>query len=169
LKAAVACGGKQAHSFYLERSYMNKILEFKNQYFFLSNFYPSPITSDGYDYATVEHFFQSKKAAHSWEARMIRDLPSPSEAKRAGRICYMKGNWEDIKDSIMETALRLKFGQNTNLKASLLATGDDKLVEGNRWHDTYWGVDIETGKGQNRLGKLLMQIRDEYLNGKELR
>jgi predicted NAD-dependent protein-ADP-ribosyltransferase YbiA (DUF1768 family) len=47
----------------------------------------------------------------------------------------------------------------------LLNTGDEELIEGNYWHDNYWGnctcskcKDIE---GQNKLGKILMKVRDE--------
>lgn len=144
---------------------MNKILEFKDQYSFLSNFYPSSIEEDGYNYPTVEHYFQSKKAVQSWEARQIRRASSPGSAKRLGRRCCLRNNWENVKDSIMETALRLKFDQNDILRASLITTGSDELIEGNSWGDVYWGVDIHLGDGLNRLGQLLMQIRDEYLEG----
>ena len=43
----------------------------------------------------------------------------------------------------------------------LLATGQKIIIEGNRWGDTCWGVDIRTGEGENRLGKILMKIRGE--------
>jgi hypothetical protein len=35
------------------------------------------------------------------------------------------------------------------------------LVEGNRWGDQFWGVDLRTGLGENHLGKILMKVRDE--------
>jgi predicted NAD-dependent protein-ADP-ribosyltransferase YbiA (DUF1768 family) len=41
----------------------------------------------------------------------------------------------------------------------LKATGDEELVEGNWWNDTFWGVC--NGVGENNLGKLLMKIRAE--------
>ena len=37
--------------------------------------------------------------------------------------------------------------------------GEEYLEEGNTWHDTYWGVC--NGKGKNKLGKILMQVREE--------
>ena len=47
----------------------------------------------------------------------------------------------------------------------LLATGEEELIEGNYWHDTCWGVCncAKCGdKGENRLGKLLMEVRTLY-------
>ena len=56
------------------------------------------------------------------------------------------------------------------LKEKLLATGDEYLEEGNYWHDNYWGnchcekcADIT---GQNKLGILLMKIREDIRNGR---
>ena len=54
--------------------------------------------------------------------------------------------------------IREKF-KHTDLKELLLSTGDQELVEGNTWNDTYWG--ICRGEGQNNLGKILMKVRME--------
>jgi predicted NAD-dependent protein-ADP-ribosyltransferase YbiA (DUF1768 family) len=43
-----------------------------------------------------------------------------------------------------------------------METGQDEIVEWNNWGDVWWGKDLETGKGRNELGKLLMKIRSEY-------
>jgi ribA/ribD-fused uncharacterized protein len=45
------------------------------------------------------------------------------------------------------------------MRAVLLGTGDAKLVEHTE-RDAYWG-DGGDGSGQNRLGQILMQVRDE--------
>lgn len=50
-----------------------------------------------------------------------------------------------------------KFMQNKNLAQLLIETGDATLIEGNTWGDRVWGVC--DGVGENRLGKILMQIR----------
>ena len=73
----------------------------------------------------------------------------------------MRKDWEQVKDRIMEEIVRAKFSQNEELKEQLLATGDAQLVEGNRWNDRYWGVDIRSGVGENHLGKILMKVRSE--------
>lgn len=54
-----------------------------------------------------------------------------------------------------------KFSGNPTLTKKLLATEDAILVEGNTWHDTYWGYDMRQKRGQNKLGKILMQVRRE--------
>lgn len=54
---------------------------------------------------------------------------------------------------------KAKFTQHKDLAEKLLETGDEELVEGNKWNDTYWGVC--NGKGKNQLGKILMRIREE--------
>lgn len=78
------------------------------------------------------------------------------QAKRAGRKLMMRDHWEDVRLDIMRRALELKF-TIPDLKAMLLDTGDEELIEGNTWGDIYWGVC--RGEGENNLGKLLMDVR----------
>ena len=61
----------------------------------------------------------------------------------------------------MLMCLRLKFSEHPELLKKLLATGDAELIEANTWNDRVWGVDRETGRGQNLLGRALMQVRAE--------
>lgn len=92
------------------------------------------------------------------ERAAIRLCCSPGEAKRLGRKATLRLDWEKVKLTIMEDLLRQKFAWK-ELKEKLLSTGDEELVEGNTWSDTFWGVC--NGKGENHLGKLLMKIREE--------
>lgn len=55
-----------------------------------------------------------------------------------------------------------KFTQNEDLKEKLLATGNDILEEGNTWGDKVWGT--VNGVGENKLGKILMKVREELRN-----
>lgn len=125
---------------------------------YCSNFYRSPIEVDGKTYPTVEHFFQASKAFIPEEHEMIRNLPTPKEAKFAGRHVTLRGAWEEIKVSIMLEGLRAKFTQHPDLREKLLSTGDARLHEDSPW-DKYWGY--VGGKGLDMLGKLLMQVREE--------
>lgn len=128
---------------------------FRGAYSFLSNFYPFPITYRGKIWATAEHAYQAAKTYDpEWEER-IRLAWRPAEAKALGRAAPMYARWDDFKDRAMRDILHLKFCGE--LKNMLLATGDEELVEGNTWGDTYWGVC--KGEGQNRLGTLLMEVR----------
>lgn len=132
---------------------------FDGKYFFLSNFYPSSITDeDNITYSTVEHYFQAMKTLDKAQKFNIAIQSTPGKAKRLGRRCHLRPDWETVKDSVMEEALRKKFS-SPDLRKALLDTGDEYLEEGNTWGDQYWGVCNSVG--ENRLGKLLMKIRDE--------
>lgn len=61
---------------------------------------------------------------------------------------------------MMEEILRDKFQLGSEERKLLQATGDKPLRECTGGKDTYWGLD-SAGNGQNKLGQLLMQIRDE--------
>ncbi len=139
------------------------ITKFENEYSFLSNFYPSPITYQGITFPTVEHFFQAMKTLNPAEFIEIKDASTPGKAKRLGRKVTLRPDWENVKVSIMKVALHLKF-DNMELREKLLATGDEYLVEGNTWHDNFWGsCECEQcgNHGQNMLGQLLMEVRKE--------
>lgn len=136
------------------------VKEFKYKYNFLSNFYPVKIVIDGLEYATTEHYFQSMKFTDPEVQETIRKAPTPSIAKKLARKHKKREDWYDISLNVMERALRAKFNI-PKLRKKLLATDDMYLQEGNRWNDTFWGVDLNAGKGKNHLGKLLMKIRSE--------
>jgi predicted NAD-dependent protein-ADP-ribosyltransferase YbiA (DUF1768 family) len=62
----------------------------------------------------------------------------------------------------MRECVRKKFQQEP-YKQLLIDTGHVHIQEGNHWYDAYWGVRTDTGKGQNHLGRIIMDIRDELL------
>ena len=138
------------------------INRFEGKYFFLSNFSNSKFCYEGINYPTVEHYFQAQKTLDSKERERIAKLPTPGEAKYAGRRVELRKDWEEVKDSVMLIGLYHKF-KDPVLREKLLATGNEHLEEGNYWHDTYWGVC--DGVGKNRLGELLMTVRKEVQNG----
>lgn len=132
--------------------------KFDGDYAFLSNFYYSPFMFQGRQYPTVEHFFQAHKAKTYEDFISVLVEPTPKGAKQVGRKIKMREDWDAVKDTIMLEGLRAKFSIK-GLREKLLATGDEELIEGNHWHDTYWGVC--NGVGKNKLGKMLMQVREE--------
>ena len=133
---------------------------FREEKFFLSNFYPCQIVVDGISFPTSEHLYQYLKAGDDLSRRLILDQETPSAAKKMTLTpeFVARPDWEAVKLDRMEYVLRQKFA-HPDLLAMLLATGDLELVEDNDWDDTYWGVC--NGLGQNHLGKLLMKIRAE--------
>lgn len=135
------------------------ITNFHESHRFLSNFYPSPIVIDGMRCATVEHAFQALKTEVVASREWVRSAPTAAEAKKRGRQVEMRADWDAVRVSEMRRCLREKFS-DLELMAQLQATGDEELIEGNYWHDYFWGVC--DGRGKNWLGKLLMEIRAEY-------
>ncbi len=141
---------------------MKKIEEFQGDYRFLSNFYPSPFEYEGKQWPTVEHAFQAMKSLSVDEQETIRNLSTPAEAKKAGKQVNLRTDWEDVKIPLMRSLVYQKFLQNEDLKNKLLETEDAILEEGNNVNDRIWGIcPPNSGDGQNKLGKILMEIRSK--------
>lgn len=136
----------------------NEINAFEGQYKFLSNFFLRPLVGlDGIIYPALENAFQSFKTTDK-EEREIFESITPAKAKQKGRQLDLRPDWDKLKDHFMWQLLTIKF-QDRYLRVKLLDTGSLKLVEGNWWGDTYWGRC--NGVGENKLGVLLMQVREE--------
>lgn len=143
---------------------MERINEFRGEYSFLSNFYRSPVEIGGLKYSCVECAFQAQKCINPKDKLQFTTI-GPVAAKKLGRSIDLRSDWEDIKVSIMWECLIDKFTRYDFLKRKLLDTGDAYLQEGNTWGDKFWGVDLRSGKGDNKLGQLLMSVRDVLRNG----
>jgi ribA/ribD-fused uncharacterized protein len=129
------------------------INDFRSDHAFLSNFYAHG------GQLTAEHIYQAMKTENIGDQIAILSAKTPGQAKRLGQKVTLRKDWEEIKLLVMEAILVMKFTPGTMEHDLLLATGDEELVEGNTWGDTFWGVC--RGKGENHLGKLLMKIRDD--------
>ena len=132
------------------------ILEFRNEHYYLSNFYNAPVRYNGLTFKNNEAAFQAMKCPG--RASEFCDL-NGADAKRLGRNVRLRSDWSTVKERIMYEICLAKFMQNDELKRLLLATGDALLVEGNSWNDREWG--ICNGVGENKLGKILMRVRNE--------
>lgn len=131
----------------------------RDEYGYLSNFSPHGFTLDGRYWKTVEHYFQAKKFAGTPDEEAVRVAPTPAQAKEMGndRSRPFRGDWGAVKEAVMREALVAKFAQHPDLRVALLATGDHELIEAAP-RDRYWGEGAD-GKGRNRLGHLLMEVR----------
>lgn len=138
---------------------MEKINTFRGQNDFLSNMYPCTIRYKGILFSCAEAAYQYHKLIPCKETLGFWKLDG-KEAKQLGRKLKMKPNWDNEKIKVMTEIVTEKFKQNANLMIKLLDTGDTHLEEGNQWGDTYWGT--VNGKGENHLGKILMEIREKY-------
>lgn len=137
---------------------MSVINCFKNEYSFLSNFYPVQITIDDILYNSVEHAYVAMKTLDINVRKKVSAIHGPGEVKKFGRTIHLRQDWNHVRLPIMLGLLRLKF-QNPDLASMLKSTGNNHLEEGNWWGDTFWGVC--RGVGENNLGKLLMKVRTE--------
>ncbi len=132
---------------------------FTGKHRFLSSFYLCSVTYTDVTYASAEHAYQTSKTLDAVARRRIRSARTPAQAKKFGQQATMRKDWEVLKLMVMRAIVSAKFEQNPELRRRLLATGDEQLVEGNWWNDTFWGV--YNGEGENHLGRILMEVREE--------
>ena len=136
------------------------IMKMIYKYDFLDNFYECQVTYQGITYQNSEAAFQAQKTTDLQERLKFANLP-PQEAKSLGRLVSLRNDWEEIKDQIMYEVVKAKFQQNPELLQRLLDTKDAQIVEGNRHQDSYWGVDLHTMQGCNKLGSICEKVREE--------
>ena len=145
---------------------------FDEKYTFLSNFYPCEILYHRITFPALENAYQAAKYNGEDLDTVYQEFSqmTPGKAKRKGQKLPMRKDWDKIKLEVMEELLSLKFAQ-PYLRDLLIATGEQKLIEGNYWHDNFWGscsCEKCGNKGLNHLGKLLMKLRSEYKNSENV-
>ncbi|OWU81244.1 hypothetical protein ATO6_24075 [Oceanicola sp. 22II-s10i] len=130
-----------------------------------SNLYRREIVFEGERFATSEHAYQAGKARKPAVKKWLMDAPTPALLAMAAHGLYywdISPGWSKLKFDRMRAVLRAKFTQHEDLCELLLSTGKIRLVESatvDNAVNRLWGeVD---GKGQNMLGEMLMELRDE--------
>ena len=145
------------------------ITSFRGEYEFLSNFYECyvPMTfgknNIPIEFGNAEAAFQAHKTHNFADLVIFSNMTGP-EAKKFGRKVKLRDDWNDVRLQIMFEVVLTKFVVNKDLRDKLIATGQRELIEGNTWHDTFWGVC--NGKGENNLGKILMEVRSMLIRAK---
>jgi len=138
-----------------------KFYDVHGKYGAFTNFYRKEVKIDDKTWRTTEHYFQAQKFIDTPYKEHIRSLATPREAFQFSRMHHVRpwirSDWHRVKDDVMKKALLCKFSQNEDLKQLLLDTGRRKLIEHTE-NDCYWG-DGGDGSGQNKLGRLLMDVR----------
>jgi len=134
------------------------INKFQRKNRWLSNFWKCHVYYEGIDYPSSEHAYQASKAYNLDDRELVAKARTPGDAKRMGKNLRIRVGWDAIKIRIMKEIVLAKFTQNVDLGKQLIETGDQELIEGNTWDDTFWGVC--NGVGENHLGKILMEVRD---------
>lgn len=137
---------------------MKSILGFRGEYSWLSNMQQiEPISYQGMFFHSTENFYQAMKTLRMDLREEISFLP-PKISKVFARGVPLREDWDQIKLDVMLYCNRIKYSQ-PKFKDLLLATGSAYIEETNWWGDTFWGVC--KGVGDNNLGKIIMQIREE--------
>lgn len=125
----------------------------------LSNHSNHGFVLDGLYWPSIEHYYQAQKFAGTDYAEQIRLAVKPMDAKRLGQSTKwpLRADWEAVKEEVMFRATLAKYETHADVRAVLLATGEEELVE-NAPTDYEWGCGAD-GSGQNRYGKVLMAVR----------
>lgn len=131
---------------------------------FLSNLFDAPIEIDGSVWPTSEHYYQAMKHDDKVVIEKVRRQKKALNSKFVSRkACKRLNRWpnDEHKLSSMRIAIKAKFDQHTILRGKLLKTAPLKIIEDSPF-DSYWGVGAD-GKGQNKMGVLLMELRASYM------
>ncbi len=134
---------------------------FEGEFAFLSNFYALP------NGLTLEHYYQAAKTLDPQARVAILRASTPGRVKRLGQHTPLRPHWNEMRVNVMRALLRKKFSDPA-LGRLLRDTGAQVLIEGNTWHDTFWGICYCSrcdAHGENWLGRLLMEIRAELKEG----
>lgn len=158
---AVDSAAAKTYTMDMEENVMQVIDSFRGDHSFLSNFHKCKVEFEGMTYPSVEHAFQAAKNPDPDYRRSVAAVGSPVTAKRMGKKTALRPDWEEVKEGVMYELLLSKFS-DPGLRDKLIATGDAELIEGNNHWDRYWGVC--RGERLNKLGKLLMQMREKLNN-----
>lgn len=125
----------------------------------LSNHSAHGFELDGLFWPTIEHYYQAQKFASTPHAETIRQALRPMDAKRLGQTTDfpLRPDWDKVKETVMYWATLAKYKTHADVRAVLLATGDEELVEDSPT-DYYWGCGKD-GSGLTLYGQVLMQVR----------
>lgn len=131
------------------------------QYKEFSTYFPVQLEAGGKIWPSVEHYFQAMKFSSNPEYQEeIRKAKTAAAAKKMGKPkdIIPRSDWLKIRDEVMLEVTRIKFASEP-MKSKLLQT-EGALLRDVSPQDNYWGIG-RSGRGTNKLGKILMQVRKE--------
>lgn len=150
--------------------------ESKGEYRSFSNMSEHRIDVDSAQFPTVEHYYQAMKAKEFKDDEIYDKIVKAKTAKAAKALGkkvkeFVKEVWDAKRDEVMATGVRAKFVQHPELSKKLQET-EDRMIGLANAREKYWGIGTsetsekskhpEKWAGQNKLGKLLMDLRAEF-------
>jgi ribA/ribD-fused uncharacterized protein len=144
----------------------------------LSQWWPSPFTVEGVEYATAEHWMMAGKARLFGDRRALTEVLAvrdPWDAMKVGRQVrgFVASAWMRERWHLVVAGNVAKFSQNPELRTYLVGTGSRILVEASP-QDRIWGVGLTADddraavpaqwQGLNLLGFALMETRMKLAN-----
>ena len=163
------------------RPHQNDVEPFKHPNNVLTNYYPCDIKLDGQVFKSAEHCYLWHKCTDLMEPELAERVFSASTPEEAKRISTELGtqkdltDWDNKKIDIMRKILLAKLDSCNLYRNVLLKSGDKILVESTK--DKFWGSNmshflVKTTDpifypGENQLGRLHMQIRDNIKEASE--
>ena len=120
---------------------------------------------------TAEHVYQSLKFTHPGVQAKVLHAPDARLAKDLAQSVDIRHSHVEWNQRLRYRAMRwtLRMKTLSHWKAitdALKETGDQPIVEMSR-QDDHWGAQLEGSvlRGQNVLGRLWMEVREEIRNG----
>jgi type I restriction enzyme S subunit len=132
-----------------------------------------PLLVNNIPIRTSEALYQSMRLPTLPEAQQkVFDEPSPIGAKICSRkfLEHTRADWERIKIKVMLWSLRIKLLQNREKFGEVLLSTDELPIVEQSSKDEFWGAKVTpdgTLVGMNVLGRLLVQLREEFKAGSD--
>jgi ribA/ribD-fused uncharacterized protein len=151
------------------------IIAFQGRKDVFSNMFPCKLTKYQKTFHSAEHLYQYEKA-------LFHNLPKLSNAifnfhngfiaKKLSKSIKISPKWISYREQCLKEILILKAKQCETFKSQLILSGNKTLLEANKY-DRYWSCGLDKINalnsqgdypGKNRMGRLLMTLRDSLLN-----
>lgn len=133
----------------------------------LSSYSSFAFELDGYEWPSVEHYYNAMKYGDEKYAEKIRNAPLAADAEKLGKSRWHKKrkDWKKVKLTVMTRGTYIKCRTHPEVAKMLLDTGDIEITEVSLY-DYFWGLGRDQ-RGDNAFGKMLMDIRDKLREEQE--
>ncbi|WP_417226944.1 NADAR family protein [Amphritea sp.] len=116
---------------------------------------------DGYEWPSVEHYYQAMKFGDAEYAKQIRQAATPTDAVKLGKSRQhdKRKDWDKIKVTVMTRGTYIKCRTYPDIAQTLLDSGDIDIADLSQY-DYFWGSGRDM-RGHNAYGHMLMDIRNK--------